>query len=111
MTAPVQPTKRSDIRRIMAIGAVCLVLTACSKSDKQADALDRAATQSDPAAAAELRNKADAIRDRGDASNVAEPHSAAQNALQSAGNAAAADPASAARPGSRAVDPQTGLTR
>lgn len=96
------------MRKAILIGVACMAMAACSKGDQQADALDQAASQSDPAAAAELHNQADAIRDGGDGSNVADPNSPAQNALQSAGNAAAAAPG---QPGTRAVDPQTGLTR
>ena len=99
------------MRKTMTISILCLALAACGKSDKQADALDRAASQSDPAAAAELRNQADAIRGSTDASNVADPNSPAQGALQAAGNAAAAKPVPAAGPKQAPVDSQTGLTR
>ena len=92
---------------MMTIGLACLSLAACSKGDQQADALDRAASQSDPAAAAELRNQADAIRDGGGGSNVADPNSPAQNALQSAGNAAAGS----GGPHASADDTQAGANR
>ena len=99
------------MRKTLAILLCCTAVTACGKGAKQADALDRAAAQSDPAAAAELRNQAHAIRESGSEADMADPGSPAQAALQNAGNAAARDPASAARPGTRPTDPQTGLTR
>lgn len=90
-------------------------LSGCSKGNKQADALDKAAAQSDPAAAAELRNQADAIRDsdtNGAAgANLAAPGSPAQEALQAAGDAAANNHDPAARPANQSIDRQTGLTR
>jgi hypothetical protein len=95
------------MRKIMTIGATCLALAACSKGAQQADALDRAASQSDPTAAAELRNQADTIRDGSDGSNVADPNSPAQNALQSAGNAAAGS----GGPHANTADAQAGTTR
>jgi Tfp pilus assembly protein PilP len=89
-----------------------LALTACGKSNSQADQLDNAAKQSDPAAAAELHNQADFLReDKGSKTNISDPGSAAQNAMQAAGNAAAANPKPAAEPANQPVDPQTGLTK
>jgi uncharacterized lipoprotein len=99
------------MRKILIGAAACLLLAACGKADKQADALDQAASQSDPAAAAELHNQADVIRDSGDSSNVADAESPAQNALQAAGNAAAADPTLRSQPEGKPIDRQTGLTR
>ena len=66
--------------------AAPLALAACggggqSQSENQAEALEEAAEQSDPAAAQVLENTADAVRE-GDAN--------AQQALQQAGNAQAA---------------------
>jgi hypothetical protein len=74
----------------------CLLLAACARRDSQAEQLDRAASQSDPAAAAELHNQADAIRESGSDANVADPASPAQAAMQSAGNAAAGNAAGTA---------------
>ena len=71
--------------------AIPMLLASCSKGNEQAKALDRAASQSDPAAAATLRNQADALRNGDASSDIAAPGSPAQNALQAAGNAAAAD--------------------
>ena len=93
------------MRHSMALLATCLLLAACSSSndraapaDTQANALDNAAQQSDPAAAAELQNQADAIRNSGSDANVADPNSPAQNALQSAGAAATENGSNAAQP-------------
>ena len=62
-----------------------LGLAACGggqgQTENAADALEEAAEQSDPAAAAELENAADAVR---------EGNGTAQDALQAAGNAQAA---------------------
>ncbi|WP_420138853.1 hypothetical protein [Sphingomonas sp.] len=93
------------MRAIPPILALCLALAACGSgstgagpTNDQAGALDNAAQQSDPAAAAELRNQADDLRAEGTEGNVADPNSRAQQALQSAGNAAAANPANATTP-------------
>jgi hypothetical protein len=99
-----------------AVFAACLCLTAftlagCGKGNKQADALDNAAAQSDPAAAAELHNQADAIRESGSNGDVAAADGPAQNALQAAGDAAAANLAPASRPANQPTDKTTGLTR
>ena len=87
------------MRRAIPFVAACLILSACgsngsqpAQGNDQAGALDNAALQSDPAAAAELRNQADDIRNSGADGNVADANSSAQDALQSAGNAAAANP-------------------
>lgn len=93
------------MRRAIPLIAACLFLGACHNSDQpgqgnasQADALDNAAQQSDPAAASVLRNEADDIRSNGTDANVADPNSPAQNALQAAGNAAAANSSGSPRP-------------
>lgn len=67
-----------------------LALAACGKGEDTAKALDNAAAQSDPAAAAALNNQAEAIRDSDSDvdGDLSAPNSAAQNALQAAGNAA-----------------------
>jgi len=65
-----------------------VALSACGSSspqDNAAERLDRAAEQSDPAAAEVLHNKADAIREN----EAGDPGAAAQNALSEAGNAQA----------------------
>jgi uncharacterized protein YceK len=67
-----------------------LALSGCDKTATQADALENAAAQSDPAAAAELREQARAIRN-GSEADLSAPGSPAQSALQSAGNLAAED--------------------
>lgn len=72
-----------------------LALGACSKGASQADALDHAASQADPAAAAAMRNEADAIRASGSDANLADPNSPAQAAMARAGAAAAGTPATA----------------
>jgi hypothetical protein len=82
-------------------------LGGCGSGHKQADALDRAADQSDPTAAAQLHNEADAIRDTGAEGNVSDAGSPAQAALQNAGNAAAATPPAAQTP-ARPTNTQTG---
>lgn len=83
------------MRISIALAAACLMVSACGSNggqatggNDQAGALDNAATQSDPAAAAELREQADAIRNSGSEADMADPNSPAQNALQSAGAAA-----------------------
>ncbi|WP_216323712.1 hypothetical protein [Sphingomonas quercus] len=65
-----------------------LALAACGKSHDTAEALDNAAAQSDPAAAAALNDQAEAIRNDGATGDLSAPNSTAQNALQAAGNAA-----------------------
>jgi hypothetical protein len=86
------------MRRVIPLLAGCLMVAACGSTNgqsgqgnDQAAALDNAAQQSDPAAAAELRNQADDIRAGGAEGNLADANSSAQDALQSAGNAAAAN--------------------
>jgi hypothetical protein len=72
--------------------AAALALGACAKqstAENAADQLDNAAAQSDPAAAAELENAADAIRDNEVDVAVNAPGSAAQQALENAGEAQA----------------------
>ena len=86
------------MRHILPFLTLCLLATGCGRGEKQAAALDRAAEQSDPAAAAELRNQADAIRSSDSDANVADPNSPAQNALQTAGNAAARSPSNVSQP-------------
>lgn len=67
-----------------------LALAACGKNNSQADALDNAAAQADPAAANAMHEQADAIRANGsDDANLADPNSAAQAAMANAGEAAA----------------------
>ncbi len=97
------------MRKAFLILAATLPLAACGKGSSQADQLDKAAGQSDPAAAAELRNQADAIRDSGSDANVSAPDSPAQNALSAAGTAASSNMTSSAQPGDKPVDRQTGL--
>ena len=70
-----------------------LSLAACGKGSEQARALDRAADQADPAAAAAMHNEADAIRASGSDANLSDPNSPAQAAMANAGAAAAGTPA------------------
>ena len=100
------------MRAAIPVLLACLTLGACGRGHSQADQLDRAAAQSDPAAAAELHNQADALRDNGSDANVADPNGPAQAALQSAGNVVAENAStSSARPEQKPTDAQTGLTR
>ena len=88
--------------------AAGLGLVACggqqTPADNTADALENAAEQSTPEAAAVLENQADQIRDSNVTQPIQEPGSAGQQALQDAGNAQAANaqqpapPAQGAKP-------------
>jgi hypothetical protein len=79
----------------MKISAVALAailgLAACgqgqSAAENTADALENAAEQSTPEAAAILENEADRIRDQNVTAPLDAPGSPAQEALQAAGNA------------------------
>jgi hypothetical protein len=84
------------MRHFVGISVACMLVAGCSRGDRQADALDRAANQSTPAAAAELHNQAAEIRESGSDSNLADPNSPAQNALQAAGNVS--EPSNATHP-------------
>ena len=76
-----------------------ILLGGCGRGSTQADALDNAAKQADPAAAATMRNEADQIRATGNDAALGDPNSAAQQAMSDAGNAAArSDTAPAAKP-------------
>ena len=74
--------------------AAGLGLVACggqqTPAENTADALENAAEQSTPEAAAVLENQADQIRDSNVTQPIQEPGSAGQQALQDAGNAQAA---------------------
>lgn len=69
-------------------------LAACggagSPAEKNAEQLEKAASQSDPTSAAVLENAADEIRANDDATPLGTPGSTAQNALDQAANASAA---------------------
>lgn len=71
--------------------AILLLLAGCgapSPAENAADQLERAADQSDPAAATELENRAEAIRAAGTApGNSSDPAGAVQNAMEAGGNA------------------------
>lgn len=58
-----------------------------SPAENTAEALENAAEQSTPEAAAVLENQADQIRDSNVTQPISEPGSAGQQALQDAGNA------------------------
>ncbi len=75
-----------------------LALAACSPGSKQADALDNAAAQADPAAAQAMHNEADRIRATGNDADLSDPNSAAQQAMGNAGQAAASGVEPAAKP-------------
>ena len=73
--------------------AALFALAACGQStpaENSAEALENAASQSDPAAAAVLENAADEVREQNTQTPPGAPGSAAQNAMQEAGNAQAA---------------------
>lgn len=72
--------------------AFAAVLTLASCGDKTADRLDAAANQSDPAAAAVLRNEAAAASGGVSDTNLSAPDGDAQQALANAGEAASATP-------------------
>ena len=80
------------MRTTILLIAASLALGGCGKGSKQADALDHAAGQADPVAAAQMRNAADAIRDSGSDANLSDPNSPAQAAMANAGAAAAGTP-------------------
>ncbi|TFI56821.1 hypothetical protein E2493_18225 [Sphingomonas parva] len=86
---------------ILALTAA-LGLSACGEktpAENTAAALENAAEQSTPEAAAVLENQADQIRDQNVTAPISEPGSPGQQALQEAGNAqAAAQAAPAAAP-------------
>lgn len=66
-----------------------LPLAACGGAETPSEKLEEAAEQSDPAAAAVLENAADRIEDMNAVQPVGEPGSAAQQAMQEAGDAQA----------------------
>ena len=66
---------------------VPLLTTACHSGASQADQLDNAANQADPAAAEVMRNEADQIRENGSDANLSAPSSPVQSAMQNAGEA------------------------
>ena len=73
--------------------ATLFALAACGSStpaENSAAALENAASQSDPAAAAVLENAADAVREQNSQLPPGAPGSPVQDALQDAGNAQAA---------------------
>lgn len=79
------------MRRIAATMTItaALGLAACQQSpaENAAEQLENAAAQSDPAAAAELENAADAMRESDAGASVNAPGSAAQEALENGGAA------------------------
>lgn len=87
--------------------AVLLLLAACGQGadtngpvgEDPAASLDNAANQADPAAAAVMRNQADAIRNGVAAGNLADPNGAVQNAMEQAGQAQVATTANPAGAG------------
>ena len=88
--------------------AAALGLSACgeqSRSENTAEALENAAEQSTPEAAAVLENQADQIRDQNVTAPIDAPGSPAQQALQEAGNAQAAAKAAPAAPPAKGAKP------
>jgi hypothetical protein len=77
------------------IVAAALALSACGKEPQQAspsqeaDQLDQAAAQSDPTAAAVIRERADELRGQESAAPAGEPGSYTQETMRKAGEAAA----------------------
>ena len=74
-------------RLIPLMSAVSLLATACHSGASQADQLDNAANQADPAAANVMRNEAGQIRENGSDANLSAPSSPVQSAMQNAGEA------------------------
>jgi hypothetical protein len=72
--------------------AAALALAACGQGHSQADQLDNAANQADPAAAAVMHNEADEIRANGSDTDLSAGNGAVQQAMQNAGVAAADAP-------------------
>lgn len=78
--------------------AAALVLGACSQEPEQvpadaaADKLDAAAAESDPQAAAVMRERAEAMRGMESVAPMDEPGSYTQDTMSKAGAAAAQDP-------------------
>lgn len=70
-----------------------------------AASLDNAAKQADPAAAAVMRNQADAIRNGVAAGNLSDPDGAVQNAMEQAGQAQAATTANPSSAGEGGTSP------
>lgn len=75
--------------RLPLVLSAALFLAGCGSGSRQADALDNAAAQADPAAAAAMRNSADQIRENGSDAALADPDGPAQQAMSEAGAAAA----------------------
>ena len=93
--------------------AALALLAACNQGadtngpvgEDPAAALDNAANQADPAAAAVMRNQADQIRNGVATGNLADPQGAVQNAMEQAGQAPAATPANPSGAGEGATAP------
>ena len=88
--------------------AAALGLAACgqqSQAENSAEALENAAEQSTPEAAALLENRADEIRDQNVTAPIDAPGSPVQQALQDAGNAQAAADAPQKAPPSQGAKP------
>ena len=75
--------------KTMALPALALLAACSGGASDQADALDNAAEQSTPEAAAVLENQADAIRENGATGAIDAPGSTVQNAMNEAGQAQA----------------------
>ena len=74
-------------RLLLLVIVVPWLTTACHSGASQADQLDKAANQADPAAADVMRNEADQIRENGSDANISAPSSPVQSAMQNAGEA------------------------
>ena len=81
------------ITALILASVAVLGLSACgqqSQAENTAAALENAAAQSTPEAAAVLENQAEAIREQNISAPISEPGSPGQQAMQEAGNAQAA---------------------
>ena len=88
--------------------ALALALAACggsTEADNTAAALEEAAGQSTPEAAAVLRNEADRIQEQNIAAPISQPGSPGQQALEAAGQAQAKAAATPAAPPSQGAKP------
>jgi hypothetical protein len=88
--------------------AAALSLAACggqSQAENTASALEEAAEQSTPAAAAVLENAADEIREQNVTAPIGQPGSPGQKAMEAAGNAQVKAKAAPAAPPSQGAKP------
>ncbi|HEX8579527.1 MAG TPA: hypothetical protein VF655_08020 [Allosphingosinicella sp.] len=94
--------------RTVSVFALALALAACggsSEADNTAAALEDAASQSTPEAAAVLENAADQIQEQNVTAPISEPGSPGQQAMQAAGAAQAKAKAPTVAPPSQGAKP------